>query len=358
MQSFENSYLRIETNNSSKKCFLKKIFSIFFVNGSNFFLTIGKNPTERLSEMFSTCSKTCWRNRFFQFHSLLVVLSVFEQNFSDIWPNIFHKAVKTVFYVFRRKLWWKKKIFENCFLVEIWANFFLTFGKKYSAKLAELLCRRSDEHFDVRPTSSLKSSSSLFGFWSKLFLNFRILFFCKVWKLFSKNWYEHFNRKNLFWKILKFFRNQIETFSDIQQKIHGEIVRHVFYVFKNMLKKQTFSILFSFRCAIGLWAKLFWHVAQNFPQSCQIWFLRVQTTILMKKEVFWKLSFFVIWAIFFLTFVKKYSATLAEGPSKRLDEQFDVQQFLLKNCSFFGFWSKLFLNFWILFFCKIQKSVF
>ena len=251
----------------------------------------------------------------------------------------------------------KKTFLKIDFFFEIWANFFPTFGKKCSANLAELLSKRSDEQYDVQPTTSLKSSSYLFGFWPKLFLKFRILFFAKVWKLFSKNWYEHFNQKNLFRKVLfKVFPNQIETFSDFRQKIHGEIVRSVFYVFKYMLKKQTFSIFFSFRCAIGLWAKLFWHVAQNFPQTCQIWFLRVQTTILMKKEVFWKLFFFVIWAIFSLTFVKKYSATLAEGPSKRLDEHFDVQQFLLKKCSIFGFWSKLFLNFCILFLKNCEKS--
>ena len=102
----------------------------------------------------------------------------------------------------------KKNIFDFCFFFEIWANFFPTFGKKYSANLAELLSKRSDEHYDVQPITFLKSSSSLSGFSSKLFLNFRILFFAKVWKLFSMNWYLHFNQKNLFWKILKFFRNR------------------------------------------------------------------------------------------------------------------------------------------------------
>ena len=254
----------------------------------------------------------------------------------------------------------KKTFLKIDFFFEIWANFFPTFGKKYFANLAELLSKRSDEQYDVQPTTSLKSSSYLFGFWPKLFLKFRILFFAKVWKLFSKNWYEHFNQKNLFWKVLfKVFRNQIETFSDFRQKIHGEIVRSVFYVFKNMLKKQTFSILFSFRCAIGLWAKLFWHVAQNFPQSCQNCFLRVQTTILMKKKTFLKIDFFFeICANFFPTFGKKYSATLAEVLSKRSDEHFDVQQPLLKNIVLFWILVETFSEISKFLFCKSVKSVF
>ena len=123
-----------------------------------------------------------------------------------MWLRIFHKVVKTGFYMFRRPFWWKKNIFENWFFFEIWAIFFPTFGKKYFANLAELLSKRSDEQYDVQPTTSLKSSSYLFGFWPKLFLKFRILFFAKVWKLFSKNWYEHFIQKIFFEKFSsKFF---------------------------------------------------------------------------------------------------------------------------------------------------------
>ena len=193
-------------------------------------------------------------------------------------------------------------------------------------------------------------------FGQNFFWNSDFFSFAKVWKLFSKNWYEHFNQKNLFWKVLfTVFRNQIETFSDFRQKIHGEIVRSVFYVFKNMLKKQTFSIFFLFV------------VQSDFEQNFSDMWLRIfhkavksgsyvfRRPFWWKKKYFENCFFFVIWAIFLPTFVKKYSATLAEGPSKRLDEHFDVQQFLLKNCSFFGFWSKLFLNFCILFLQNCEK---
>ena len=205
-----------------------------------------------------------------------------------------------------------------------------------------------------------KKKCSFFVLWSKLFLKFRILVLQNCEKCFLRTDTNTSTEKNLFWKVLfKVFRNQIETFSDFRQKIHGEIVRSVFYVFKNMLKKQTFSILFSFRCAIGLWAKLFWHVAQNFPQSCQNCFLRVQTTILMKKRTFLKIDFFFeIWANFFPTFGKKYSATLAEVLSKRPDEHFDVQQPLLKNILLFWIFVETFSEISKFLFCKSVKSVF
>ena len=188
----------------------------------------------------------------------------------------------------------KKKLFWKLI-------FFSKFEQIFSRLLAKNVLRIWRNCFLSVQTNNMMYNQQLLwkvllifsDFGQNFFWNSEFFSFAKVWKLFSKNWYEHFNQKNLFRKVLfKVFPNQIETFSDFRQKIHGEIVRSVFYVFKYMLKKQTFSIFFSFRCAIGLWAKLFWHVAQNFPQTCQIWFLRVQTTILMKKEVFWKLFFF------------------------------------------------------------------
>ena len=77
-------------------------------------------------------------------------------------------------------------ILETCFFFEIRANFLLTFGKKYSSKLAELLSKRSDENFDVQPITSLKSSSSSFGFWSKFFLSFWTFLLQKCEKCFLR----------------------------------------------------------------------------------------------------------------------------------------------------------------------------
>ena len=146
--------------------------------------------------------------------------------------------------MFRRTLWWKKNIFENCFLLEIWANFFLTFGEKNSAKLQSCFL-------------SLQMNTMMYNiFFKKFYFLFRLLvetffeflnpfFFAKVLKLISKIWDEHFHQKNFFWKNLKLFRNRIQTFSDFRQKLYGKIVRTVLYVFKNLMNKQTFSIFFS-----------------------------------------------------------------------------------------------------------------
>ena len=99
-------------------------------------------------------------------------------------------------------------------------------------------------------------------------------------------------------------------------------------------------------------------MAQNFPQSCQNWFLRVHTTILMEEKTFLKIDFFFeIWANFFPTFGKKYSANLAELLSKRSDEQYDVQPTtsLKTSSSLSGYWSKPFLNFRIIFLQKCEN---
>ena len=259
LQKCEKCFLRTDTNTSIEKIFFEKFSSKFFGIRSKHFLTFGKNSTERLSELFSTSSKICWRDRLFQFFFLFVVQSDFKQKFSDMWLRNFHKAVKSGSYVFRRPFWWKKNYFESCFFSQFEQFFFLTFVKKYSATLAEGPSKRLDEHFDVQQFLLKK----LFFFWIlvEIFSEFSNYFFAKLWKVFSKNWCEHFNQKNLFWKFLKLFRNRILTFFDFRQKFYGKIVRTVFYVCKNMLKKQTFSVFFSFRCVIGLWAKLFQHLA-------------------------------------------------------------------------------------------------
>ena len=96
-------------------------------------------------------------------------------------------------------------------------------------------------------------------------------------------------------------------------------------------------------------------MAQKFPQSCQNWFQRVQTTILMKEKHFWKLIFFEIRANFFPNFGKKYSATLAEVLSKRSDEHFDVQQPLLKNILLFWILAETFSEFSNSCFAKVWK---
>ena len=183
---------------------------------------------------------------------------------------------------------------------------FPTFGIKFSTKLSTLSSSCSDEHYVENKNRILKIV---------LFQNLRIFF--NLSTIFPQNW------QNCFLSV--------ETNN----------------LMENYFLKNSSSI------CLRLWAKRFrqrkFAKLSNLVPTCSGDHSDEKRSIL--KVVF----FFVIWAIFSLTFVKKYSATLAEGPSKRLDEHFDVQQFLLKKCSFFGFWSKLFLNFCILFLQICEK---
>ena len=204
MQKCEKCFLRIDTNTSIKKIFFEK-FSSFFGIGSKHFLTFGRKSTERLSELLSTCSETSWRNRLFQFSLFLLRNLIFSKNFLTCVSKFSTKLSKLVPTCSDDHFDEKKRFLKIVFFFEIRAIFFLTFGEKSSAKMAELLSKHSDEHYVVQPTVSLKNSSSLSGFCSKLFLNFRFLFFAKLWKLFSMNWYLHFNKKKSFLKNSQVF---------------------------------------------------------------------------------------------------------------------------------------------------------
>ena len=118
------------------------------------------------------------------------------QNFPQSCQNWFLRVQKTI-------LMKKKSFLKIDFFFEIWAKFFPTFGKKYSATLAEVLSKRSDEHFDVQ--QPLLKNIHLFRILVETFSEISNSCFAKLWKAFSKNWYEHFNQKNLFEKFSSFF---------------------------------------------------------------------------------------------------------------------------------------------------------
>ena len=310
----ENCFLRIDRNTSIEKIFFEK-FSSFFGIGSKHFLIFGQKSTERLSELLSTCSKTCWRNRIFHFHSLLVVLSDFGQNFSDNWLKIFHKAVKTAFYVIRRTLWWKEMILETCF--------FSKFEQIYSWLLGKINLQSWQNCFlSVRTNTLMYNQQLLWKFlllllaFGRIYLwVFDFFFFAKLWKLFPKKGDEHFDQKHFFWKLLlKVFRNRIETFSGFWQKILGKFVRTVIYVFKNMLKKKIFQFFFFLLCSRTL-SKIF------------------------------------------LTFGIKFSTKLSKLLSTCSDEHFDEKRGF-ENLVFFRKFSKMFSKFWQELFGKVVRTAF
>ena len=237
--------------------------------------------------------------------------------------------------MFRRPFWWKKNIFRIWFFFEFWANFFPTFGKKYSANLAELLSKRSGEQYVVQPTTSLKNSSYLFEFWPKLFLNLRILFLQKCENCFLRTDTNTSIKKIFFEKFSSFFGIGSKIFLAFGRNSRKDCQNCFLRIQKYVEETGFFNFFFSFRCVIGLWAKLFWHVAQNFPQSCQNCFPRVQTNNMLKKNRILKKFLYQNLRIFFQS--KHYFSTkLTKLLFKRWDENFDEKMF---------FFEKLFLNF-------------
>ena len=292
MQCFENSYLRIKAKNSIKKRFSKKIFSIFFGNGSNYFLTFGKILRKDCQKCFLRVQKHVEGTDFFNFIPFLSCCRILSKTFLTCGSKFFHKAVKTGSNVFRRQFWWKKNISENCFFFEIWAIFFLTFDKNYSTKLAELLSKRSDEHYHVQPTNSLKNSSSLFGFWSKVFLNFRNPFLQKC--------ENSFLRTDTNTSIRKIFFENFASFFGIRSKHFLTFGKH---------STERLSELFS-TCSKTCWRnKLF-----------QFFFLFLLSNRTLSKT--------------FLTFGKKYSTNFLKLPSTSSDEHCDEKNRFLIFFSF------------------------
>ena len=150
-----------------------------------------------------------------------------------------------------------------------------------------------------------------------------------MWKVFSKNWYEHFNQKKLFWKILKFYRNGIQSFSDLRQKVYGKIVRTVFYVFRNMLKKQTFSIFFLFSLCNRTLTKTFLTFGIKFSTKLSKLSSSCSEEHFVEKNSILKTFFSQNLRIFFQS--KHYFSTkLTELLFKRWDEQFDEKTFFEK----------------------------
>ena len=242
----ENCFLRIDTNTSIEKIFFEN-FSRFFGIGSKHFLIFGQKSTERLSELLSTCSKTCWRNRIFHFHSLLVVLSDFGQNFSDNWLKIFHKAVKTAFYVIRRTLWWKEMILETCF--------FSKFEQIYSWLLGKINLQSWQNCFLSVRTNTLMCNQQLL--WKILLLLlafvriylwvFEFFFFAKLWKLFPKMGDEHFDQKHFF------LETSPQSFSESDRNIFwfsaknpGKVCQNCYLRVQKHVEEKDFSIFFLF----------------------------------------------------------------------------------------------------------------
>ena len=74
-----------------------------------------------------------------------------RETLSNLQQKEYRKVVKTVFYVFREHF--EEKDIPYLLLVfllifRLWANIFLPFGKKFSAKLSNLLSTRSHEHLE------------------------------------------------------------------------------------------------------------------------------------------------------------------------------------------------------------------
>ena len=244
---------------------------------------------------------------------------VFFRNFSKTFFWVLTKSirqiVKTVFQVFKRTLWWKLMFLETFFFLlrnRILGSF-LTFVIKVSAKLSNLHFTCSDEHFDEKKPF-LKYSSSFLWLWPNFFLtsgkkNFkkdcqnRFLhvqttfrgkrftdFFC-YWYIFglwakffwqlpkkdTKNWQNcllgvqtNTLVEKIFWKtLLQFsFRFWAKHFLIFGKNFTGRLSKPFSTWSGSFSRKHIFSIFFCFCCIFGFWAKVLWHLAENFLLCC------------------------------------------------------------------------------------------
>ena len=132
------------------------------------------------------------------------------QNFPQSCQNWFLRVQTTILM--------KKNIFENWFFFRNLSKFFPEFWQKIFCKFGRTALKAFKRTMWCTTNNFFENFFFSFCILVKTFSEFSNYFLAKLWKLFSKNWYEHFNQKNLFWKILKFFRNRIQTFSGFWQK--------------------------------------------------------------------------------------------------------------------------------------------
>ena len=156
----------------------------------------------------------------------------------------------------------------------------------------------------------------------KIFFQSKHHFSTKLTKLLLTRWDEHFDEKTFF-------------------KKNFWLVRNLFWLFTNFIKvdKTAFQ---DFRPT--LWRKKsFWKLFSNFlwdyernafnkkvPQSCQKLILRVQTNVLMKKNLFWNtpLHFFDFDRIFFWLPAKKILKKIVKTVFYMFKQHFEERDLL------------------------------
>ena len=115
---------RCSNEHFGRKKLLKNSSSVFFQILSETFPNFRqKFYGEIVKTVFYMIGNLFEETYFLQFSFVFVAYSDFGQNLSDIWHKFFCYVVKSEFYVIRRTLWWKERIFETCFFPKFEQNF-------------------------------------------------------------------------------------------------------------------------------------------------------------------------------------------------------------------------------------------
>ena len=152
-------------------------------------------------------------------------------------------------------------------------------------------------------------------------------------------------KKNLFEILLFNSFTLTEINSDFRQKLLIKGCRNRFLHVLKTIQGNRFIDFFRYWYIFGLWAKFFWHLPKNDPQSWENCFLGVQTNTSVEKFL-WKtlLQFFVsFWAKYFLIFGKSFTGRLSK-PFSTWSGNFSRQQIFsifFCSCYIFGFWAKV-----------------
>ena len=145
-----------------------------------------------------------------------------------------------------------------------------------------------------------------------IFLEIDRIIFWHLAKIFPQSWQKYFLsvQTNTLIKIYFFEKHFFILFSDFERDIFWlpskslqKVVKTVFYPFRKQSEVTEFFevFFFGFWYVFGVWAKVFWHLANTIPQSWQNCFLGVQSNTLMKKKDF-RIFFSKFGAHFFLNF--------------------------------------------------------
>ena len=223
--------------------------SFFFSFWLKRLLKSGKNFTETLSKLISTCSENQLTKQIFSIFLTFLIHTPTSGEFF-LWllaDKNSRKLVKTAFYRFREYTWMKNNSFWKILFrltSELRAKLLLTVDKTFTERLSKL--------FSTCSGNKLKKQifHNFFGFYVYSDFKRKLLWlleipFCKV----TKPAFYEFSRTlwlkiTSWWTPICFCRVVFRIVFDFRQKMYRKVVKINFYVFRKHFEETDFSETF------------------------------------------------------------------------------------------------------------------